>query len=334
MALRSGSCLAALLCLAVFQVTPIWAQAPSKERLAIGPFENQGGLAPTGLSGSAIRDGLAAELEARFGLEVSRLRAEEKPVGRFQDPNTQLLPPAYRMGVGSALTLIRRERNWTDQAKRERAGVLVIGSYEVLGGELRLIAEIQDPWSGKGLASVMIQGSTEARFVLEGKLAEGIAESLRPPTPPATGEPQPPSPEPEPEKPLEETETAEGHYENGFALTRRYDQTQDVKYLEGAKEEYRTALALDPNHFRSLNNLGTVLHRLGQYDEAIAYYQKVLELNPRYARAMENAALAYKALGNDPEAGTMWRRALEHEERAEVRAAIEETLKGLETGGN
>ncbi|NUN97688.1 MAG: tetratricopeptide repeat protein [Candidatus Omnitrophica bacterium] len=327
---RFRACLIAL----AFLATSTRAQAPSKERLAIAPFESQGGGAPADFSGTAIRDGLAGELGTRFGFQTTRLHSEDRVIGRFQDPNTQLLPPAYRTGVGADLALTRVERNWNDQAKRERAGVLLTGSYEFLGTELRLIAVALDPWNGKELATAMVQGATEERFVLEGKLAGQIAMRLRPPPPQAADPTRSPAPEPEPEKPAEETETAEGHYENGFALTRRFDQTQDVKYLEGAKDEYRAALALDPDHFRSLNNLGTVLHRLGQYEEAIGYYQKVLELNPRYARAMENAALAYKALGKNAEAGEMWRRALEHEDRAEVRAAIEETLKRLEAEGN
>ncbi|MCA9433185.1 MAG: tetratricopeptide repeat protein, partial [Candidatus Omnitrophica bacterium] len=102
------------------------------------------------------------------------------------------------------------------------------------------------------------------------------------------------------------------------------------KYLEGAAEEYRAALALDPKHFRALNNMGTVMHRLEKFEDAIGYYQRVLEINPTYARAMENSALAYQSLHQYDSALAMWKNALEYEDRADIRKTIEETIVKLE----
>ena len=76
--------------------------------------------------------------------------------------------------------------------------------------------------------------------------------------------------------------------------------------------------------------MGTVMHRLEKFEDAIGYYQRVLEINPTYARAMENSALAYQSLHQYDSALAMWKNALEYEDRADIRKTIEETIVKLE----
>jgi serine/threonine-protein kinase len=59
---------------------------------------------------------------------------------------------------------------------------------------------------------------------------------------------------------------------------------------------YRAALALRPEAGVH-NNLGVVLDKNGQRDEAVGHYEKALRINPRYARAHCNLAIALRASG-------------------------------------
>jgi tetratricopeptide (TPR) repeat protein len=276
---------------------------------------------------------VAAYLEDRYGLLVELLKQEEPAWRLFHDLNTQMLPPAYRSLQTKGSPRPQRGEGWMALARKAQAGCLIEGSFEQYGGVLRYWANGMDPFTSKAIFSCQVEGATEERLALEDRLAQQVASRIK------AGADRPRIPVAIPKDGLEalvvanvtaETPlTADEHYENGFALTRRYDQTGETKYLDGALEEYRAALALDPNHFRSLNNLGTVLHRSGRHEEALQYYLKVLELNPKYARAMENAALAYRSLGKVNEATSMWERALEVEDREEVRKVIEETLRNV-----
>jgi len=54
------------------------------------------------------------------------------------------------------------------------------------------------------------------------------------------------------------------------------------------------ALEIDPNAVYVLSNKGVTLYRLVQYDEAISYYNKALEIDPNYELAIKNKELAKK----------------------------------------
>jgi tetratricopeptide (TPR) repeat protein len=302
-----------------------------EKRVMLAPFEDVGAIPTHLVSEVSLQEGLAGQLEGKSEMLVIKLAPEPRKAHGQYDLNTQLLPPSYRRGLGSHPTAPRSDTDWNEKTRREKATFLIKGTYEQYGSDLRISAEGIDPITAKTIFNCQVQGSTPERFHLESELAQQIADRIKPRL--ASPEPEPAAIPAEEEKMPEQATTVEEHYENGFALTRRFDQTGDQKLLEGAMDEYRAALAIDPNHFRSLNNLGTVLHRSGDHEEALRYYMRVLELSPKYARAMENAALAYKALGKNEEATAMWKRALECEDRPEVRAVIEETLKRMGEGG-
>jgi hypothetical protein len=303
-------------------------------RVGIAPFSDTS-PAPTFLvRPDSLQKNLIGILAADHGLRVTPLDPAGPAGPPVFDPNTQMIPPEFRSGKWRSGGGGVSSKNWFDQAREKQLTVVVTGSYEVYQDQIRYLAEGIEPLARVPLFACRVSGATSEKFALEEELGKQIAEKVReseaPPEIPTdsaasteTAE-QGPLP-PAPEKKL----SAEEHYENGYSLTRRYDQTKEIKYLEGAEEEYRAALAIDPDHFRALNNLGTILHRQGRYQEAIGYYHKVLEHDPRYVRAMENAALAYHAIGEEDAAIEMWRRSLAFEQREEVRKVIQDTLDDL-----
>ena len=50
--------------------------------------------------------------------------------------------------------------------------------------------------------------------------------------------------------------------------------------LEEAIAEYRKVLECDPYQIMARNNLGDILANRGQFDEAVAEYRKALEIDP------------------------------------------------------
>ena len=48
------------------------------------------------------------------------------------------------------------------------------------------------------------------------------------------------------------------------------------------KDIYNKALELEPNNYRTWNERGIALIKLGRYEEAIASYDKALEIKPDY----------------------------------------------------
>lgn len=119
----------------------------------------------------------------------------------------------------------------------------------------------------------------------------------------------------------------------------------DPSRWEEAVEAYRRVIGLDPTYAAAWNNLGLLLHRMGQYTEArssylaalthdpgcaeaaynlgslhedrgeveaaIAHYRQALDLSPGYADAHFNLAAALARAGRNAEAVAHWQRYLE-----------------------
>jgi tetratricopeptide (TPR) repeat protein len=69
-----------------------------------------------------------------------------------------------------------------------------------------------------------------------------------------------------------------------------------------AVEEYRTALALDPNLVAARLDLGVALIRLGRYQESAEIFRSIVEADPENIRARLGEAEALAALGQSLEA--------------------------------
>ena len=74
---------------------------------------------------------------------------------------------------------------------------------------------------------------------------------------------------------------------------------------------YQATLRNNPDCWMAHNNLGNVLLRKGQVDEATAHYRKVLELLPADADAQNNLGNALLAQGAAAEAITYYRKSLD-----------------------
>jgi tetratricopeptide (TPR) repeat protein len=74
---------------------------------------------------------------------------------------------------------------------------------------------------------------------------------------------------------------------------------------------YRDAITANPNYAEAYNNLGVVLHELDHLDIALAQFEAALSLNPDYAQAYFNFGNALTADGQLQEATIVYQKALE-----------------------
>lgn len=79
-----------------------------------------------------------------------------------------------------------------------------------------------------------------------------------------------------------------------YQLARILKETGDV---DGAAEQYRQAIALQPDYYQAHNNLANILMAQGKVDEAIAHWRKALEVNPDYMTAQQNLTRALRSKG-------------------------------------
>jgi tetratricopeptide (TPR) repeat protein len=84
----------------------------------------------------------------------------------------------------------------------------------------------------------------------------------------------------------------------------------DPARWEDALEAYRRVVALDPSYAAAWNNLGLLLHRMGQYDEARRAYTTALEQDPQCAEAAYNLGSLDEDCGDVEQAIAHYRRAL------------------------
>jgi tetratricopeptide (TPR) repeat protein len=112
---------------------------------------------------------------------------------------------------------------------------------------------------------------------------------------------------------LGEFETARSHYRQALDLNLDPSDEAQVHHhlgvIEGrigsadrAVEEYRTALALDPDLVGARLDLGSALARLGRYQESAETYRQVVEVDPSNLRAQRGEAEALASLGRLREA--------------------------------
>ena len=102
---------------------------------------------------------------------------------------------------------------------------------------------------------------------------------------------------------LEFGETAQAHDILGELRQARGDEA-------GAIDSWQTALALDPNHFFTLIDLGKVYLTKQDLPRAVPYLDRAIKIDPDSARAHHLRGLAYQASGNNTSAALEYRRAL------------------------
>ncbi|PYT06041.1 MAG: hypothetical protein DMF60_10205, partial [Acidobacteria bacterium] len=98
-------------------------------------------------------------------------------------------------------------------------------------------------------------------------------------------------------------ETAQAHDILGELRQARGDEA-------GAIDSWQTALALEPNHFFTLIDLGKVYLTKQDLPRAVPYLDRAIQIDPNSARARHLRGLAYQASGNNTGAALEYRRAL------------------------
>ncbi len=91
---------------------------------------------------------------------------------------------------------------------------------------------------------------------------------------------------------------------------RASDCESDPARWEEAIEAYRRVVAIDPTYAAAWNNLGLLLHRMGQYAEARQAYAAALEQDPGCAEAAYNLGSLEEDTGQVEQAIRHYRRAL------------------------
>jgi Flp pilus assembly protein TadD len=72
--------------------------------------------------------------------------------------------------------------------------------------------------------------------------------------------------------------------------------------LEGAITGYSECIALEPQNFAALNNLGVALIKAARFDDATVVLRRALDLQPGYLRALTNLGKALRETGHLAEA--------------------------------
>ena len=81
--------------------------------------------------------------------------------------------------------------------------------------------------------------------------------------------------------------------------------------IDRAIEEYKAILALQPNAFDALNNLGYLYAGKSQFEQALPQYQKALDINPDFAEAHFNIGVAFIHLSKPDSAIAAFKNALQ-----------------------
>ena len=80
--------------------------------------------------------------------------------------------------------------------------------------------------------------------------------------------------------------------------------------IEEAKQHYLEVLHLKPHHAKAYNNLGVALEKQGRIEEAIRHYSEALRIDPYYAKAHNNLGVALFRKGDVQKAVAHFREAL------------------------
>jgi|GEM_PF-3872996 Flp pilus assembly protein TadD len=67
--------------------------------------------------------------------------------------------------------------------------------------------------------------------------------------------------------------------------------------LDGAIEEFRKALELDPGFAQAMTNIGLAMHRKGRFEEAIRWYEMAMKAGERSEVLLSNIGAAYLEMG-------------------------------------
>ena len=71
------------------------------------------------------------------------------------------------------------------------------------------------------------------------------------------------------------------------------------------------AILIQPKHAATYNNLGAAFKELGEYKKSITYFQKAIEIQPNYAEAHNNFGMVFEKLGEFQKAVNCYQQAIQ-----------------------
>lgn len=149
--------------------------------------------------------------------------------------------------------------------------LLVVGSFQRSGDEIRIMARMVEVETGKILKSTMVTGSLSDIFKLQDQLTFATADTLeiRVKT--------------EEKKRIMRRPTDKLSAYKWFSKGCDYD--DHVATYDQALFSYQKALKIDPGYADAYNNLGVLYYKKGRYGEAIEELKKAIEITPDYPGA-------------------------------------------------
>ena len=83
-----------------------------------------------------------------------------------------------------------------------------------------------------------------------------------------------------------------------WSLNKRGELLFDLEQVEDAEADFREAIQSSDDCWRALHNLGVILARRGDFDEALHQFEQTIQLNPEFAKAYANKASIVAQLGD------------------------------------
>jgi eukaryotic-like serine/threonine-protein kinase len=251
------------------------------------------------------------------------------------------LSGTHNLTVAPASEVRARDVTSAEQARRDLAGTLVLaGTVFRSGGKVRVNYELVDTKTLRQVRADTITANASDPFSVQDQVAEGAAQMLDLALRPAERQVML----------AHGTEVADayefflqgrGYLQNydrsenidraihafnealkqdadyslayaglGEALWRKYEHTNEMRFVESAQEACHRALALDPKVTEAHVCLGTLYNGTGQYEKAVAEFEDVLKAEPTEDAAFRGLASGYENLGKIEEAKQTYQRAI------------------------
>ena len=284
--------------------------APSVKSVAVLPFRNLGGAAVN----QDFTDGLSETIAARLA---------EAPSLRVVAPFDGAAPSSMQSA--------------TDLARRRGVDVLLRGSVQHFGDNLRVTYAVIEGSTGRQMAGQTVTGPARDLFAFEDGVAEKILHSLGAAQAPvhrstvtltnpqdqklfveAIGLLQRPRDEKAIDGAIDRMETLLREARDSApinallsqAYISKYILTRKATWVEQASLYADRAIHLDPSLPKARVSEGQVKLTTGRYAEALAEFQRALNTKPDLYDAVLGMAQAHEALGHPSEADRFYARAI------------------------
>lgn len=225
-----------------------------------------------------------------------------------------------------------------DIARRRGAGLVLSGSVQRIGEQVRLSFQLLDVQSGERKAGDMVSAATSDVFSLEDLVADSVLQALNVPRPrrarlvgnalagadqqkytEAVGWLQRFRDEKALDRAIEslqallsnQRDSAAVNSTLGKALLRKYDLTRDRSLVDQAAVYAERAVQLDPEIAEGYITVGELRRIRGNSPDASAAFQQALAMRPDSADARLGLADTYDAMGRAADADRLYREAVD-----------------------